>query len=217
MARAGFELRHQTQGVNVPMYQTSMACRPAGAFAGPMVVSMRPVQANRVPEVCEITARYPSVHGAPVHAGDPATIGIQDINQPDWGDPLEIRPGEVPVFWGCGVTPQGVAQASRPTLIITHAPGHMSRHRPAGYAELEQDSAQPVIPDRDGTCFVINRHRSLRRDDANVPPCSDPKHPAPTLRHTGASLWNSSTRVGLVSLARRAQQSLMHRHPDTPA
>ena len=125
MARAGFELRHQTQGVNVPMYQTTMACRPAGAFAGPMVVSMRPVQANRVPEVCDITARYPSVHGAPVHAGDPATLGIQDINQPDWGDPVEIRPGEVPVFWGCGVTPQAVAQSSRPALMITHAPGHM--------------------------------------------------------------------------------------------
>ena len=122
MARAGFELRHQTQGVNVPMYQTSMACRAAGAIAGPMVVSMRPVQANRVPEVCEITARYPSVHGSPVHAGDPATIGIRDINQPDWGEPVEIRPGEVPVFRGCGVTPQAVAQASHPTLMITHGP-----------------------------------------------------------------------------------------------
>ncbi len=125
MARAGFELRHQTQDVNVPMYRTSLACRPAGDFAGPMVVSMRPVQADRVPEVCEITARYPGVHGAPVHAGDPLTIGIQDIDRPDWGEPVEIRPGEVPVFWGCGVTPQAVAQASRPTLMITHAPGHM--------------------------------------------------------------------------------------------
>ena len=102
MASAGFELRHQTQGVNVPMYQTT-----------------------RVPEVCEITARNPRVHGAPVHAGDPATIGIEDINQPDWGEPVEIRPGEVLVFWGCGVTPQAVAQASRPALMITHAPGHM--------------------------------------------------------------------------------------------
>ena len=96
MARAGFELRHQAQGVNVPMYQTTMACRPAGAFAGPMVVSMRPVQANRVPEVCEITARYPSVHGAPVHAGDPATIGIRTSTNPTGASPWTSGPAKSP-------------------------------------------------------------------------------------------------------------------------
>ena len=126
MARAGFELRHQTQDVNVPMYRTShgLPSRPA-RLPDPWSSACAPCMADRVPEVCEITARYPSVHGAPVHAGDPLTIGIRDINRPDWGEPVEIRPGEVPVFWGCGVTPQAVAQSSRPTLMITHAPGHM--------------------------------------------------------------------------------------------
>ena len=118
-------LRHLKQDVIVPMYRTSVACTPVGPFAGPMVVSMRPMPADRVDEAHAISARYPRVHGAPVHAGDPAALGIADIATPDWGDPVEVRADEVPVFWACGVTPQAVAQASRPPLMITHAPGHM--------------------------------------------------------------------------------------------
>ena len=141
MDRAGFELRHQVQGVNVPMYRTSRICTPVGHFAGPMVVSMRPVAAERVPEVCALTASYPRVHGAPVHVGDPEAIGIPDLSHPDWGDAVEVRTGEVPVFWGCGVTPQAVAQASRPSRMITHAPGHMfvTDIRDTDLLEIEQD------------------------------------------------------------------------------
>ncbi len=122
---AGFPLRHLEQDVIVPMYRTSVECTPVGPFAGPMVVSMRPIPADRVDEAHEITARYPRVHGAPVHAGDPQELGIADIASPDWGDPVEHESDEVPVFWACGVTPQAVAQASRPPVMITHAPGHM--------------------------------------------------------------------------------------------
>ena len=122
---AGLPLRHLEQDVIVPMYRTSVACTPVGPFAGPMVVSMRPMPADRVDEAHAISARYPRVHGAPVHAGDPAALGIADIAAPDWGDPVEVRADEVPVFWACGVTPQAVAQASRPPLMLTHAPGHM--------------------------------------------------------------------------------------------
>ncbi|MHB8991488.1 MAG: D-glutamate cyclase family protein, partial [Chloroflexota bacterium] len=72
-----------------------------------------------------VTSRFPSVHGAPVHIGDPAQIGIKDLSKPDFGDPVTIKPGEVPVFWACGVTPQAVAMQSKPEFMITHAPGHM--------------------------------------------------------------------------------------------
>jgi uncharacterized protein YcsI (UPF0317 family) len=125
LEEAGLPLRHVEQGVNVPMYRTSRPTRPAGPFSGPLVVSMRPMTPEQAIRATEITARYASVHGAPVHAGDPAAIGIEDLARPDYGDPVEIRPGEVPVFWACGVTPQAVAAASRPELMITHAPGHM--------------------------------------------------------------------------------------------
>ena len=125
LLKAGIALRHLEQGVNVPMYRTSRACRSVGIFAGPLVVSMRPIPAARVDDARAITARFPQVHGAPIHAGDPAALGIADLGQPDWGDAVEIRSGELPVFWACGVTPQAVAQASRPELMITHAPGHM--------------------------------------------------------------------------------------------
>ena len=70
-------------------------------------------------------SRFPSVHGAPVHLGDPSLIGIADLAKPDYGDPVEVRPGEMPVFWACGVTPQSVIAEVRPPFCITHAPGSM--------------------------------------------------------------------------------------------
>ena len=124
LARAGVPVRHVEQGVNVPMCRTTTACRPAGRLQRP-VVSMRPVPAARVADAVRVTARYPAVHGAPVHVGDPAALGIADLARPDFGDPVEVAEGDVPVFWACGVTPQAAVVASRPSLAITHAPGHM--------------------------------------------------------------------------------------------
>jgi len=72
-----------------------------------------------------VTARFPNAHGAPVHVGDPGALGIESLSRPDWGDPQEFRPGDVPVFWAGGVTPQAVALASKPPFMITHSPGHM--------------------------------------------------------------------------------------------
>jgi uncharacterized protein YcsI (UPF0317 family) len=125
LADEGIPLRHVEQGLNVAMYRTSIATVPAGRFAGPMVVTMRPLRPDDARRAAEITARYPRVHGAPVHIGDPAGIGIANIHQPDYGDAVEIRPDEVPVFWACGVTPQAALAAARPEFCITHAPGAM--------------------------------------------------------------------------------------------
>jgi len=122
---AGLPIRHIECGCNVPMYRTNRMCVPAGRFSGPMVVSMRPIPAHLVPKAVTVTARYPAVHGAPVHIGAPEALGIADISRPDWGDAVPIHPGEVPVFWACGVTPQAVAIQSKPAFMITHAPGHM--------------------------------------------------------------------------------------------
>jgi uncharacterized protein YcsI (UPF0317 family) len=125
LVRARVPVRHMEEGKNVPMYITNMACMPAGAFKGPVVVSMRPVPHRLVARAVQVTARYPRVHGAPVHIGDPAAIGIRDLASPDFGDAVSVRPGETPVFWACGVTPQAVAMEVKPPLCITHAPGHM--------------------------------------------------------------------------------------------
>jgi uncharacterized protein YcsI (UPF0317 family) len=122
---AGVPVRHVEQGSNVPMYVTSRPCRAAGRFAGPLVVSMRPVPAALVAVAAAVSARYPAAHGAPVHYGEPGKLGIQDLARPDFGDPVPVRPGEVPVFWACGVTPQVALAAARMPLAITHAPGHM--------------------------------------------------------------------------------------------
>jgi uncharacterized protein YcsI (UPF0317 family) len=125
LMRSGISLRHIDQGTNVAMYITSIQTAPAGAFFGPMVVSMRPIPREKVVRAVQVTSRFPSVHGPPIHIGDPAAIGIRDIATPDLGDPSDIKEGEVPVFWACGVTPQAMAMSSKPPLMITHSPGHM--------------------------------------------------------------------------------------------
>ena len=122
---AGVPVRHIELGLNVPMYTTSIQCRPAGIFHGPMVVSMRPIPGGAVARAVEVTAAMHAVHGAPIHVGSPEAIGITDINRPDFGDSVPIRNGEIPVFWACGVTPQAAALAAKPETMITHAPGHM--------------------------------------------------------------------------------------------
>jgi uncharacterized protein YcsI (UPF0317 family) len=121
----GIELRHVTLGSNVPMYRTSIRCTPTGPFAGPLVVSMRPLRPADAIRAVQITSRFPSVHGAPVHIGLPGAIGIEDLALPDYGDRVPIGSDELPVFWACGVTPQAVVAEVKPEFCITHAPGAM--------------------------------------------------------------------------------------------
>ncbi|MFC4004233.1 putative hydro-lyase [Prauserella oleivorans] len=126
LLEAGVPVRHIEAGSNVPMYRTNRECRPAGGMSGPLVVSMRPVPADLVATAVRVTSRYPAVHGAPVHIGAPGLLGIDDLSSPDFGDAVEIRAGEVPVFWACGVTPQAAVMRSKPSFAIGHAPGHMA-------------------------------------------------------------------------------------------
>lgn len=122
---AGIDVRQITEGVNVPMYNTNIALDPAGRFHGNLVVSMRPIPEEQVVTAVKVTAAMPRVHGAPIQIGDPAKIGISDLAHPDYGDAVTIKPGEVPVFWPCGVTPQNVIMQTKPDFVITHSPGHM--------------------------------------------------------------------------------------------
>ena len=132
---AGIPLRHVMQGRNVAMYRTSRATVPSGPFSGPLVVSMRPLKAADTGRAATITARFPDMHGAPVHQGSPAALGIADLMRPDYGEAVAIEPGEVPVFWACGVTSQVAAEAAGIPFFIAHAPGKMlitDRRHPAG-------------------------------------------------------------------------------------
>lgn len=122
---AGLEVRNVSEGVNVPMYITSLPCTPAGPFSGNMVVSMRPFKAADAIRAIQICSRFPSVHGAPVHLGDPAQIGIADLSRPDFGEAVSVADDELPLFWACGVTPQVALQQAAPELAITHSPGCM--------------------------------------------------------------------------------------------
>ena len=121
----GIGIRHIEQGRNVPMFRTGVQTTPAGKFSGPMVMTMRPMKAADAIRAIQITSRFPGVHGAPVHIGDPSLIGISDLSKPEYGDAVDVREGEIPVFWGCGVTPQAALLQAKPEFCITHAPGFM--------------------------------------------------------------------------------------------
>ena len=125
LVKNGIPMRHNEEGRNVPMYKTSIPTVKAGRFEGPTVVSMRTVAEKDIVRAVQVTSRFPTVHGAPLHIGNPGGIGIADLDQPDYGDSVTIKEGEVPLFWACGVTPQAVASHVKPPFMITHAPGHM--------------------------------------------------------------------------------------------
>jgi uncharacterized protein YcsI (UPF0317 family) len=125
LIQAGVPMRHIERGTEVPMFRTNIETRPAGRYHGPMVVSMRPLTPARAIRAIQITSRFPSVHGAPVHFGDPAAIGIADVHEPDFGEMVPVEEGEVPVFWACGVTPQAIVEQAKPPICITHKPGYM--------------------------------------------------------------------------------------------
>jgi len=139
LIRAGIALWHVENDSTVPMFRTSVDCVPAGVFTSPMVVSMRAVDADRVEEAAAISRRYPLAHGAPIHWGDPAAIGIADVSQPDWGDPAPVGDGQVPMFWACGVTPQAAVAAAAPPICITHKPGHML------ITDVPEDAEFPIL------------------------------------------------------------------------
>ncbi|MGB2986915.1 MAG: putative hydro-lyase [Phycisphaerae bacterium] len=125
LMEAGVPVRHIQEGRNVPMYRTSVECAPSGPFAGPLIVSMRPMTAEQAQIAVRVTAAFPKVHGSPLQVGDASAIGIDDLNRPDFGEPVTIHPGEIPVFWACGVTPMEAIVRAKPDLAITHEPGHM--------------------------------------------------------------------------------------------
>ncbi len=125
LIEAGIPVRHIEADRTVPMFRSSIALDGVGCFQGGMVVTMRPIAEDRVDDAIRISGAYPQAHGAPVAVGDPGAIGIVDLSRPDYGDPIDIRPGDVPVFWACGVTPQNVLLEARLPFCITHKPGCM--------------------------------------------------------------------------------------------
>ncbi len=136
---AGIRLHHIERDETVAMYRTRLETVPAGPFRGGTVVSMRPIAREHVGLATEISRRYPLAHGAPVHIGDPAEIGIASLASPDWGDPPVVGEDEVPMFWACGVTPQNAIRHARLPLCITHQPGRML------VTDVAEDAEVPVI------------------------------------------------------------------------
>ncbi|HID67268.1 MAG TPA: putative hydro-lyase [Roseibacterium sp.] len=138
LQRYGIPVRHLDDNVLVPMFRTNIPLVPAGPFHGHMVVTMRPIPEAMVSRAHEISGRYPQAHGAPIATGDPTALGIQDLTRPDYGDPVEVRDGEVPVYWACGVTPQNVLLDAQLPICITHSPGHML------ISDVAEDAETPI-------------------------------------------------------------------------
>ena len=104
-------------GMTASMFTTS-SDKFAGQFSGKLVVSMRPLNAKDTIRSIQISSRFPAVHGAPIHLGNPDEIGIKDIMKPEFGDPPRVlEKNEIPVFWACGVTPQSILEKSKPDTL----------------------------------------------------------------------------------------------------
>lgn len=140
LLRHDIPVRHIETGRNVPMYRTGIDLVPAGRFGGQMVVTMRPIPEQQVAQTRAICSRYPQAHGAPIATGNPRHIGIADLARPDWGDAVEIKSGEVPVYWACGVTPQNVLLEAGLPICITHSPGHML------ISDVAEDAETTILP-----------------------------------------------------------------------
>ena len=121
----GIPLRYVDEQKNVAMYRTNIKLTEVDGFSGEMVVSMRPVKKEKVADACVVTSHFPRMHGSPIQVGYPEMIGVKDIAKPDYGDSVEIKADEIPLFWPCGVTPQNVIAKMKLPFAITHAPGHM--------------------------------------------------------------------------------------------
>lgn len=122
---AGLRLEHVERGTAVPMFKTTVPTARAGTFHGPLVVSMRPFRPAEAIRAIQVTSRFPTAHGAPVHIGFPKAIGVGDLSRPDYGSPVEVAEDQLPLFWACGVTPQAVVEAAQLPFCITHYPGSM--------------------------------------------------------------------------------------------
>ncbi len=107
------------------VYVSDLPTETAGPFKAPLMVTMRAFTPTNAIRAIQITSRFPNVHGAPVHIGDPHQIGI-DLSKryQDVGDG-SVPDGNIPLFWACGLTPQLAATNAKPPICITHAPSSM--------------------------------------------------------------------------------------------
>ena len=121
-------------------YTSTIPCIPAGRFHGNMVVSCSIFKTSQdAVRAIQISSRYPDGHGPPIHIGSGTDIGINELSHPDIATAINVRsmqhpkmveggfkvqPGEICLWWGCGVTPQLAAKAAKVPFMITHYPAH---------------------------------------------------------------------------------------------
>ncbi|XP_032545933.1 D-glutamate cyclase, mitochondrial isoform X2 [Chiroxiphia lanceolata] len=122
---AGIPVRNVEQKCNVSMYKTAVPCYSVSPFCCNLVVTMRPIPESKLEAAVLATSELKEAHGAPIHMGDPGLLGIQDLSKPDYGDPVQLHPGDIPVFWACGVTGAEAVINCRAPLAFTHSPGCM--------------------------------------------------------------------------------------------
>lgn len=123
------------KAANIPFeskgtFSTNIPCEPAGPFRGNIAVSCKMFRnAHDVVRAIQIASRHILFHGPPIHIGDPAAIGIQDLSRPDLiryqsSHGSEENEGKIAAFWPCFGTVRGVATNARLPLMIVDYPLH---------------------------------------------------------------------------------------------
>ena len=124
---AGIRLPHvaKDEAPSPAMFITNRPCVAAGIFSGPLVVGLK-IRSGRLRHSARCrNVRHPDCHGAPVHIGDPAALGIEQMETPDWGQGKTVPPGHTAMFWGCGLTAQLAGMNAGIPEMITQTVGRM--------------------------------------------------------------------------------------------
>ncbi|XP_054652250.1 D-glutamate cyclase, mitochondrial [Dunckerocampus dactyliophorus] len=167
LKKAGVVVRNVEQGRNASMYKTAVPCIRTGAFSSPLGVSMYPIPPDMLEAAVQASHLNPQAHGAPVHIGDAAFLGIQDLSRPDYGDRVELQPADIPVFWACGMTAVEAIMSSKPTLAFSHTPDCMfltDVHETSPIPlPIDNKASEPISlhPELTPLCFLISQNPLL--------------------------------------------------------
>uniref|UniRef100_A0A4X2LZN5 D-glutamate cyclase, mitochondrial n=1 Tax=Vombatus ursinus TaxID=29139 RepID=A0A4X2LZN5_VOMUR len=123
MQKVGIPIRNKESHHSMAIYKTAVPCSTVGRFCCPLVVTMMLIPKDKLETVLHDVYLTRGLQGEPVHIGCPDLLGIEDRSKPDYGEPIMLQPGDVPVFWASELTSLEAVSSCRSPLAFTSCPG----------------------------------------------------------------------------------------------